>query len=95
VFQRPDGSSVFRPRHGTVFSSTELLAAEDRLLDLALTTNAPTVALRVIERIARCPDADGRMLGPDQGRRADRGGGVGPHKWTCWSAQPGQARPPP
>ncbi|MFV0307090.1 MAG: MobF family relaxase [Desertimonas sp.] len=66
VFQRPDGTSVFRPRHSTVFSSTDLLAAEDRLLDLTRTTTAPTVALRTIERIARRPDDDGRLLADDQ-----------------------------
>lgn len=33
VFRRPDGASVFRPKHSTVFSSEGLLAAEDRLLD--------------------------------------------------------------
>ncbi|WP_257995145.1 MobF family relaxase, partial [Brevibacterium luteolum] len=31
-FRRPDGTSVFRPKHSTVFSSDTLLAAEDRLL---------------------------------------------------------------
>ncbi len=66
VFQRPDGSSVFRPKHSTVFSSTDLLAAEDRLLDLARTDVGPTVALRVIERVARRPDDDGRVLADDQ-----------------------------
>lgn len=66
VFQRPDGSSVFRPKHSTVFSSTDLLAAEDRLLDLARTINGPVVALRVIERGARRPDDDGRVLADDQ-----------------------------
>lgn len=66
VFQRPDGSSVFRPKHSTVFSSTDLLAAEDRLLDLSRTINGPAVALRVIERVARRPDDDGRVLADDQ-----------------------------
>ena len=37
AFRRPDGSSVFRPRHSTVFSSTELLEAEDRLLAVSYT----------------------------------------------------------
>ena len=29
-FQRPDGSSAFRPRHGTLYSSEALLDAEKR-----------------------------------------------------------------
>lgn len=66
VFQREDGTSVFRPKHSTVFSSAVLLAAEDRLLDLATTTTAPTVRLGVIERIARRPDREHRVLSDDQ-----------------------------
>ena len=66
VFQRPDGTSVFRPKHSTVFSSELLLAAEDRLLERARTTTGPTVALTTIERITAKPDREGRMLGPDQ-----------------------------
>jgi len=66
VFQRPDGTSVFRPKHSVVFSSEVLLAAEDRLLDRARTTTGPTVPLVTVERIARRPDRQGRILGPDQ-----------------------------
>src|SRR5690606_38338135 len=33
VFQRPDGTSVFRPKYSAVSSSEVLLAAEDRLLE--------------------------------------------------------------
>ncbi|MEX0947161.1 MAG: MobF family relaxase, partial [Acidimicrobiia bacterium] len=66
MFQRKDGTSVFRPRHSTVFSSTELLAAEDRLLDLATATTAPTVRLALVERIARRPDRERRVLADDQ-----------------------------
>lgn len=32
AFTRDDGTSTFRPNHSTVFSSEQLLAAEDRLL---------------------------------------------------------------
>nr|WP_084515972.1 MobF family relaxase [Microbacterium luticocti] len=42
MFRRTDGTSVFRPRHSTVFSSEELLAAENRLLDRSRTTTGPT-----------------------------------------------------
>lgn len=66
VFQRPDGSSVFRPRHSTVFSSEVLLAAEDRLLARARTITSPIVPLATVERIAAKPDRKGRTLGDDQ-----------------------------
>lgn len=66
VFQRPDGTSVFRPKHSTVFSSEVLLAAEDRLLERARTTTGPTVPLAVVERIAARPDRKGQALGDDQ-----------------------------
>jgi hypothetical protein len=66
VFQRQDGTSVFRPKHSTVFSSEVLLAAEDRLLERARITTGPTVPLAIVERIAGRPDREGRMLGDDQ-----------------------------
>jgi conjugative relaxase-like TrwC/TraI family protein len=66
VFQRQDGTSVFRPKHSTVFSSELLLAAEDRLLERARTTTGPTVPLATVEKIASRPDREGRMLGDDQ-----------------------------
>ena len=66
VFRRGDESSVFRPKHSTVFSSGELLGAEDRLLELANSTTGPSVTLATIEQITRKPDREGRMLGEDQ-----------------------------
>ncbi|MEA5055834.1 MAG: MobF family relaxase [Propionicimonas sp.] len=66
VFQRHDGTSVFRPRHSTVFSSEVLLEAEDRLLARARTTTSPVVPLATVERIAAKPDRKGRTLGDDQ-----------------------------
>jgi conjugative relaxase-like TrwC/TraI family protein len=66
VFQRPDGTSVFRPKHSTVFSSEALLAAEDRLLERARTSTGPTVSLAAIEKITARPDRQRRMLGGDQ-----------------------------
>lgn len=66
AFRRGDGSSVFRPKHSTVFSSELLLAAEDRLLDRARTMTAPTVPLRTVEKITTKPDPEGRMLGEDR-----------------------------
>ncbi|SER97836.1 conjugative relaxase domain-containing protein, TrwC/TraI family [Propionibacterium cyclohexanicum] len=66
AFQRRDGTSVFRPRHSTVFSSEVLLVAEDRLLKRARTTTGPTVPLATVERITGKPDREGRVLGDDQ-----------------------------
>lgn len=66
AFRRVDGTSVFRPKHSTVFSSELLLAAEDRLLDRSQTMTAPTVPLATIEKITTKPDRDGRILGEDQ-----------------------------
>ncbi|WP_415853453.1 MobF family relaxase, partial [Sinomonas sp. G460-2] len=66
AFRRPDGTSVFRPKHSTVFSSETLLAAEDRLLERARTTASPTVSVATIERIASRPDREGRILGENQ-----------------------------
>jgi conjugative relaxase-like TrwC/TraI family protein len=65
-FRRGDGSSAFRPKHGALFSSAELLAAEDRLLALAHTTNAPTLDLETVERETSKTDARGISLSEDQ-----------------------------
>lgn len=65
-FQRPDGSTRFRPKHSTLFSSVGLLAAEDRLLARGRSTTAPRLALATIERIMSESDADGRRLSSDQ-----------------------------
>ena len=65
AFTRRDGTSVFRPRHSTVFSSEQLLAAEDRLLSLADTRTAPTVDVGLVDRIAARP-VKGQLLSPDQ-----------------------------
>jgi conjugative relaxase-like TrwC/TraI family protein len=53
VFRRQDGSTVFRPRHSVVFTSAELLAAEDRLLARSEDRTAPGLGRDVIERVAR------------------------------------------
>lgn len=53
VFRRQDGTTVFRPRRSVVFTSAELLAAEDRLLQRAATTDAPTVDVDVLEQVAQ------------------------------------------
>jgi conjugative relaxase-like TrwC/TraI family protein len=53
VFRRDDGSTLFRPRHCVVFTSAELLAAEDRLLARSDDHSARTVGREVIDRVAR------------------------------------------
>jgi ATP-dependent exoDNAse (exonuclease V) alpha subunit len=66
VFRRPDGTSAFRPKASTVYTSEELLAAEDRLLERARKTTALTVSIEVVEKATARPDREGRMLGKDQ-----------------------------
>ena len=65
-FRRPDGTSRFRAHASTLFSSEALLAAEDHLLARAADTTGPAVPLATVEKIARKPDARGRVLGEDQ-----------------------------
>lgn len=77
VFQRADGSSVFRPKHATVFSSEMLVAVEDRLLDRAHALTAPTVTVETVEKISSRPDADaqrGSSHCPGARRRLRAGG---------------------
>jgi conjugative relaxase-like TrwC/TraI family protein len=66
AFRRPDATSVFRPKNSTIYSSHQLLDAEDRLLERSHDTTGPTVSLGTMERIARRPDPEGRLLGQDQ-----------------------------
>ncbi len=51
-FQREDGTTRFRPRHGEKYSSTAVLDAEARLLGRAEKVTAPTVAASVARRAA-------------------------------------------
>ena len=53
AFRRADGSSVFRPRHGTRLSSSAVLEAEARLLDHAAAIDAPRVSRSVAARAGR------------------------------------------
>ena len=66
AFRRPDATSVFRPKNSTLYSSHQLLDAEDRLLEHSHDTTGPTVSLGTMERIACRPDPEGRVLGEDQ-----------------------------
>lgn len=66
MFQRDDGTSRFRPKHSTAYSSETLLQAEDRLVQRSRTTASPTVTLTTVEHITSRPDADGQVLSDDQ-----------------------------
>lgn len=93
LFRRPDGSSAFRPRHSTVFSSEQLLTAEDRLLQRSRTTTTPT-----------CHWQRRRKPRPGQTGTAKCWERTKPQRWprslsphapsTSWSARPARARPP-
>ena len=61
-FRRMDRTSRFRPRYTTVYSSTALFAAEDRLLEHGRDLTGPRVPLVIVEACAR----GGRRLGVDQ-----------------------------
>jgi conjugative relaxase-like TrwC/TraI family protein len=65
-FQREDRTSVFRPKHSTVFTSTSLLDAESRLLERARDTSAPRVAPIVLRSIAQRKLPGGGTLSDDQ-----------------------------
>ena len=67
---RVDGTSVFRPKHSTVFSSELVLVAEDRLLDRSRTLTGPTVPVATVAKIAARPDAEGRCSGTIRPRRS-------------------------
>jgi len=66
AFTRADASSVFRPRHTTVYTSAALLAAEDRLLELARTPTGPALDPTLLVDLAAGRDERGRVLSADQ-----------------------------
>ncbi len=66
TFQRADGSSRFRPAHAVVYSSQQLLDAEDRLLALARDTSAPIVNPRILDKFTHGRPLGGPALGADQ-----------------------------
>ncbi len=66
VFQRSDGTSVFRPRNSARYSATALLDAEDRLLALARNTGGPVITGAALARAAHAGGKRGRVLGADQ-----------------------------
>lgn len=66
LFQQADGTSVFRPKASTMYSSERVLAAEDRLLAAGENRTGPTVPLAWIEQASRTENNDGYTLSPDQ-----------------------------
>lgn len=76
VFARSDGTSAFRPKHSTMFSAEHLLAAEDRLLERAAATTAPTVAIKIVNAITGQPATGhlvkGNRLSPEQAQAIAR-----------------------
>ncbi len=72
AFQQSDGSSVFRPRHSTIYTSTALLAAEDRMLDLSRVTSGPALEPAGAAQIAGSPDEQDRVPSADQRRVVER-----------------------
>ncbi len=65
-FTRDDGSSMFRPKHHTIYSSTRILDAEDALLELSRATTAPVVPLRTVGAVVARPDDRGITLSVEQ-----------------------------
>lgn len=64
-FRRSDGTSVFRPKHSTVFSSVATLDAEARLLARSECTDASRVSESIVERVSKIP-IDGFSLSIEQ-----------------------------
>ncbi|TFC63129.1 MobF family relaxase [Cryobacterium sp. TMB1-7] len=65
-FLRADGTSVFRPKHTTLFTSTELLDAEARLRERAADTTGPRIALAALRAISLRQLPGGVVLADDQ-----------------------------
>jgi conjugative relaxase-like TrwC/TraI family protein len=66
AFQRDDGTSVFRPKYSIVFTSSELLDAEARLLERAADETGPKITLTTLRSVARTPLPGGGVLADDQ-----------------------------
>jgi conjugative relaxase-like TrwC/TraI family protein len=65
-FRRADGTSVFRPKHSTLFTSTELLDAESRLLERAADRTGPGVAPATLRAAESTHLPGGGVLAYDQ-----------------------------
>lgn len=65
-FQRADGTSVFRPKHATLFTSTELLDAESRLLKRAADTTGPRIDPATVRATSLAQLPNGVVIADDQ-----------------------------
>ena len=65
-FQRQDGTSIFRPMHSTVFTSSALLDAESRLLARAANRAAPKIATPLLRLVSGGRLPGGVKLSDDQ-----------------------------
>ncbi|WP_444876255.1 MobF family relaxase [Agromyces albus] len=72
AFRREDGTSVFRPKHSTVFTSTELLDAESRLLERAADKSGPRLAPTALREVTRKRLPGGGALADDQREALER-----------------------
>lgn len=70
--RRSDGTSQFRPRHSTAFTSRENLEAEARLLALAADTSGLVVPLNRVEQVTSQPLESGVILAGDQALAATK-----------------------
>lgn len=74
-FRRRDGRSIFAP--GRVFTSADVLAAEQRLLAGLRTTDAPALSMATIGDATRSPTRGGHLLTADQADALTRVGASG------------------
>jgi hypothetical protein len=77
AFRREDGTSMFRPKHSTVFTSTELLDAETRLLEHAADKTGPRLTPTALREVARKRLPSGGVLADDQLEALERIAGSG------------------
>ncbi|WP_090710251.1 MobF family relaxase [Mycetocola miduiensis] len=66
AFQRDDGTSVFHPKHSAVYTSSELLDAEARLLERAADETGPRLALAPLRSVSRRRLPGGGVLAEGQ-----------------------------
>ncbi|MFC7876721.1 MobF family relaxase [Isoptericola sp. NPDC057391] len=66
AMRRPDGTSTLRPQHSEKFTSHDLLAMEDRLLQVADDAGGPVVARTTASRVVAGSTPDGVRLDAEQ-----------------------------
>ena len=66
--QRPDGSTLLRARDATIYTTTAVLTAEERLLEAGRATDAPTVPQEIVAAVTAdlLPGHEGRWLTTEQ-----------------------------